>query len=192
MMTMVDYPRQYSSPMVHCVFLTRPALNYFVFIVFSLNVSPPQPEQQRKFIVFEENLLQLFSICRECLGSTETFLDITGTRVKVSSFCKSGHSYLWNSQPMIGRRALGDIVLAASILYTGSSPTKVVRLMQAAGVCFFSLRSYNRMQTRLLIPAIDQVTSIQHAVTHISHTVLALQTAFCRFGMKSASSLLRR
>ncbi|XP_064464647.1 uncharacterized protein LOC135375942 [Ornithodoros turicata] len=58
-----------------------------------------EAEKQRKFLVFEENLLHLFTVC---LGETQLVVDVIGTRVKVTTMCKSGHIKARDGQPRIG------------------------------------------------------------------------------------------
>ncbi|XP_075536996.1 uncharacterized protein LOC142572060 [Dermacentor variabilis] len=52
---------------------------------------------------------------------------------------------------------MGNVILAASILFTGSSPTQVLRVLQSAGIACFTKRTYDRLQRDLLILAVHKL-----------------------------------
>ncbi|XP_049512258.1 uncharacterized protein LOC125940287 [Dermacentor silvarum] len=111
----------------------------------------------RKIIVFEENLLQLVKSCRKCHLPAKSSLEVFGSLAVVTSTCQDGHVLSWHSQPKMKRFAMGNVALAAAILFTGSSPTQVLRLFQSAGIACFSKRTYDHLQRDIMIPAVHQL-----------------------------------
>lgn len=111
----------------------------------------------RKYIVYEECLMKCFKFCRECLRPTKSSLEVTATLVVVTSTCEEGHLHIWHSQPKRRRFAVGNVELAAAILFTGSSPTQSIRLLQSAGIPCFTTRTYFRLQHDILHPAVKTV-----------------------------------
>ncbi|XP_052084466.1 uncharacterized protein LOC127721708 [Mytilus californianus] len=116
--------------------------------------------KERKFIVFETELNDLFRECVECrktLTSEEIVKKVTGTLIQININCDCGYSKSWKSQPMSNTMPVGNLVLAGAILFSGSNPSKAFNFMNHAGVQFFSLRTYNYMQTAYLVPAVNSV-----------------------------------
>ena len=83
-----------------------------------------KPHEERKFIVFEKNLLGLFATCPMCAGSAEAMvLKEIGTLVKVQYWCteeKCQFTDVWWSQPLAkGKMPVGNLQLSSSILVSG-------------------------------------------------------------------------
>ncbi|CAN7946671.1 unnamed protein product, partial [Ixodes pacificus] len=64
---------------------------------------------QKKYVVFESCLLELFTICRTCLMKCEPSLTVKGTLVKVETICKDAHYHTWSSQPVIKGKVAGSL-----------------------------------------------------------------------------------
>ena len=65
-----------------------------------------------KYIVFEEELLNLFGRCLECGDEVlEKELLKKGSALKVTTLCKNFHSKEWVSQPLVNRAAAGNVLL---------------------------------------------------------------------------------
>lgn len=111
----------------------------------------------RKFIVFESCLRSLLSICFLCCQPCRVVLQhVRGTLVIFKAICIEGHLRTWHSQPMSGPMPLGNLVVAASILFNGCSPVKALNMMRNIQMMTFSKWTYNRIQAYLL-PAINSV-----------------------------------
>ncbi|XP_056021462.1 uncharacterized protein LOC130054759 [Ostrea edulis] len=82
---------------------------------------PPQNHQSRKFVVFEECLDQLLNQCVACGHKCVTNKTVVGSMLSVSRICVCGESFTWKSQPLIGSMPVGNLVLSAAILISGSS-----------------------------------------------------------------------
>ncbi|XP_064480534.1 uncharacterized protein LOC135394033 [Ornithodoros turicata] len=132
--------------------------------------TPECPVEQRKFIVFEAPLLELFKACRSCSGSCKVTTSVRGTLLTVVSECASGHKFSWNSQPELNRMAAGNVLLSGAILFNGASPTKVLRLLSSINIQMISKVAYDTYQKGCLLPAVSQVWNAEH-----NHLLLSLQ-----------------
>ena len=45
----------------------------------------------------------------------------TGRMLSVKLICHKGHEEVWESQPVVKRKPLGNVLLAAAILFTGNT-----------------------------------------------------------------------
>ena len=78
--------------------------------------SSPNPVHQRKFIVFEQCLVQLFFSCSMCLVPCQVFLKhIVGSCITVEQRCKAGHHRVWSSQPFSGTLPSNYVLSAVHI-----------------------------------------------------------------------------
>lgn len=88
---------------------------------------------------------------------------VIGTLV-VTSTCEEGPLNVWPSQPKKRHFAAGNVELAVAILFTGSSPSQSIRLLQSAGIPCFTARTYFRLQLDILHPPVKTV--ITHLKKH--------------------------
>ena len=111
--------------------------------------------QMRKFIVFEENIRELLRFCKEC-GSPVTSLSSfeVGSMVGFKVSCHSGHSYVWHSQPLINKQPVGNLLIAASIMFSGSTYSHVSTFARILNLSIFSKTIYNKIQKNHLLPVI--------------------------------------
>ena len=79
------------------------------------------PDCEKKFLVFDSCLSTLLKRCPEC-GDVIAQCDrkTTGSVLSVQLTCHS-HMINWDSQPVVKRKPLGNLLLAASILFTGNT-----------------------------------------------------------------------
>ena len=79
--------------------------------------------------------------------------------MKIESVCNSdsSHRRLWRNQPSHHRLPLGNLLLSATILFSGSSPVKMINALKFLRVEVFCLRTFFQIQTCYLIPAVDNV-----------------------------------
>uniref|UniRef100_A0A803K6I4 THAP-type domain-containing protein n=1 Tax=Xenopus tropicalis TaxID=8364 RepID=A0A803K6I4_XENTR len=119
---------------------------------------------QRKFLVFEEQLDKLFYLCR-CQHSSSSLCQapiikinkkLDGTLLEVRLQCLEGHeSLVWTSQPLAGQVSLGNVAMANAVLLSGSSFTKIKEFMEILGMPFYSPTIYRRYQRDYVFPSID-------------------------------------
>lgn len=76
-----------------------------------------RPWEERKFVVFESKLLELFQICPSC--SANALYDVKRTlrsMVKIKQTCGTGgFSRIWQSQSMVGSVPAGNLIFLGHI-----------------------------------------------------------------------------
>ena len=113
----------------------------------SYNPPPCEPElreqlgmaEERKFIVFESQLMLLMKRCRVCGLDMELKTSIRGTLLVVSGICPDGHVLDWQSQPMVRGMAAGNLLLSAAILLCGLTFTGIANLADVFNLVMFVL-----------------------------------------------------
>lgn len=98
-------------------------------------------------IVYTSALQALLTWCHcpKCgsLGiDRESTWRVNGSEVVISLACKSCQSAsVWHSQPLLtARLPAGNLTMAASILFSGATPSKVLRMFQHMKVASISLK----------------------------------------------------
>ena len=110
-------------------------------------------QEEKKFIVFESCLLALLSVCLICSMPCHVLLKyVKGSFVVVQQICAKGHSRTWSSQPLHGTLPQGNLQLAAGILFSGSSPIKVINMLRHINVLTIAYRTFNVIQSHYLLP----------------------------------------
>lgn len=116
--------------------------------------------QGNKFIVFEECLLGLFRNCRRCgvKEGIQTKTSIIGTFITITQHCSTClFQFRWESQPIIKNIPAGNILLSGSILFSGSLPSKVMKMFRIFGCASISESTYFNHQKTFLQPSINSV-----------------------------------
>ncbi|XP_064469150.1 uncharacterized protein LOC135383732 [Ornithodoros turicata] len=118
-----------------------------------------------KYIVFESCLRQLFQRCPQCgTPGCDVTLRNFGTMVKATVTCSKQHVTLWSSQPMHHGKALGNILLCCAILFSCSSPTQALRMLQFMGVQSLQKTQYFEYQRFYMLPAVTEVWQSEQAM----------------------------
>ena len=113
------------------------------------------PDKERKYIVFETCLLELFIVCELCVAPiVKKHLVVTGTLLVVTTECKQGHRHSWISQPQHKSLAWGNLLVSGAILFSGGSFSKMAQMFEFLHIPFISQSTYCRMQGGYLIPVI--------------------------------------
>ncbi|KAG0432133.1 hypothetical protein HPB47_021155 [Ixodes persulcatus] len=144
--------------------------NYNMFAVYYSRIpaSSEQPNPNRmheaKFLVFDSNLRGLLDRCLVC-GSPhcEVELSFVGTMVRAQLTCPESRVRVWRSQPVLCRKPMGNISVCSAILFTGSSPTKVLRLFSLMGIQCVQKSQYFKFQSCYLLPAVTEVWLFEQA-----------------------------
>ena len=90
---------------------------------------------QRKMIVFEDCLLELFKVCNICLDQCSSKIKtVCGTMIMVESYCENNHVRTWYSHPMSKQIPWGNVLCCAALLFSGSSPAKAISLLAMSNV----------------------------------------------------------
>ena len=112
---------------------------------------------EKKVLVFEQQLDKLFVICscgKPIIESSKTFV---GTMAVVKSVCLDGHHNKWQSQPTLQGKIPGNIMIAASILFSGNSFASVNSLAKRLNLAFISSSLFYEIQKNILFPVIERV-----------------------------------
>ncbi|XP_023932600.1 uncharacterized protein LOC106173400 [Lingula anatina] len=94
--------------------------------ITSITPVTPSWKSERKYIVFESKLLELFSVCPTCAGPAQgQIVREVGSLVQVVTKCPNCEATTrdWNSQPIVHQLPVGNLVASAAILLSGSLPT---------------------------------------------------------------------
>lgn len=118
--------------------------------------------EERKFIICESALRELLGSmhCPICGTSdiVSTIANPYGTLVIVHIFCNECRcvTCTWKGQSFIGRFTVCDLLLSASILFSGASQTKVLRVLTHMGIAVPTVNTFYRHQRELLWPAVQR------------------------------------
>jgi hypothetical protein len=155
------------------------------------NTSKTQPKQkktvssgrsdiltERKFVVFESCLLQLFLICHACfsVGCSAAVSAVIGTMVIIRQKCDlCGETTSWNSQPYIRAIPAGNLLLSPAILFAGALPRKTLRVFEVMKLAVFQPSTYFRHQKQVLVPIVCSVWNRhqQDLVSNLSQVTVA-------------------
>ena len=112
----------------------------------------------QKFIVFEDCLMMLFTICSVCHSSTSARISrVKGTFVSVLQECTCGWSRIWNSQPFLGSIPAGNLLLSSSMLFTGTVPSKMLRVLRHMNMCSLDINTFLGHQRKFLFPVVEKM-----------------------------------
>ncbi|XP_069107077.1 uncharacterized protein [Argopecten irradians] len=121
--------------------------------------------QDQSCIAFLEPLLVLaktkISLSCQVKGCKEEVTirnKFTGSALYLTWACSSGHTiFRWCSQPVLNRGLNGgDLLCATAILASGNNFSKISLFAKFCNLHFLSASSFERMQSRYLVPQIDQ------------------------------------
>ncbi|KAM4031866.1 LOW QUALITY PROTEIN: uncharacterized protein ACNLHF_019235 [Anomaloglossus baeobatrachus] len=135
--------------------------SYHVPPVTVRNVTEEQVVEDRKLLVFEsclDNLIRKVKCQHDpmCKSTVSSFKIYEGSFCKIIGRCFQGHKFtIFESQPKIGKLATGNVLIAASILFSGLNFQKVKEFFNLLGFVSISEVTYYRYQSMFLFPAID-------------------------------------
>ncbi|XP_073474665.1 uncharacterized protein [Aquarana catesbeiana] len=128
--------------------------------------------KENKFIVFESCLDELLFSCKckaraNCMGSIVKLQKYRiGTAISVTAYCSKKHKFhLWRSQPLIDRTPVGNLLLSAGILCSGSNFLRVERLLNFMGIFGISKSTHFTNQDKYLFPTINYHWEKNHLET---------------------------
>ena len=128
----------------------------------SVDTDEDDDRHRDKFIVFEASLDELMKFCRVCGSPVVTRSHFTtGTMVTYRMGCLQGHDHTWQSQPVVNRAPLGNMLLSGAIQFSGLSYTGVSDRAQCLGLQFLSHSSYHDNQTTTLFPVIKEACELE-------------------------------
>ena len=147
------------------------------FILFRHLSQMPLSINDEKYILFESCLDQLFTICKFCrspVAEVKKFRD--GSSLRVSVICINHCSYTWASQPSASGLAIGNLLVAAAILFSGMTYQRFVQWSSLLNLATISQATFYTIQRTYLWPVIQEAwTSHQVSLlASLSHMPLKL------------------
>ena len=110
-------------------------------------------DTDKKYLVFSNCLDQLIKRCPRCgVVVTSKIKKTTRSMLFVEMTCLDGHIARWDSQPIIKRKPMGNLLLAVSILFTGNTFASVSRLASCLNLQFFSESVFYDTEQWFLFP----------------------------------------
>ena len=76
--------------------------------------------------------------------------------LSVELVCQSGCKMTWESQPVVKRKPLGDLLLATSIPFSGNDFAATSRLASCFNLQFFSESVFYETQWKYLFPVVNE------------------------------------
>ena len=121
------------------------------------------PHLEEKYTMAQSCLWALLSDCPMCMGPCQvTESNRSGTFISLVRECPSCVvKTKWSSQPMVNNVPSGNIGLSASILFSGASPTKVLRVMDSMNLLTISESTFHRHSQSYLQPTINTYWTLQ-------------------------------
>lgn len=114
---------------------------------------------QKKWIVNEFNLMQLFKTCHQCgavIEEEDRKVTTTGSRIHIKWMCLQGHSGEWESCPLRRGMAENNLLVASSILFTGSTFTEISDWAEVLNLQIPQKTTFYELQKVYLVPVIEQ------------------------------------
>ena len=119
-----------------------------------------------RLIVFNSCFDQLLTRCLKCGHVVSSQKKKTvGSMLSVELTCHQGHVTHWDSQPTIRRKLVGNLLLAATILFTGHTFASFSRLASCLKLQFLRESVFYDFQRRFLFPVLIQTREDEQHVT---------------------------
>ncbi|XP_044125398.1 uncharacterized protein LOC122920189 [Bufo gargarizans] len=120
------------------------------------------PVEEEKYIVFESCLKKLIMMI-PCMSETKCMSPLTqyrkatiGSYLSIEVRCRSGHTrLLWESQPRHGYQPMGNVLLSAAVLFSGSSFLKSQHMFKLLNLKSIDKSTYYKTQSMYLFPTIN-------------------------------------
>ena len=123
------------------------------------------PATDPKCLVFWSCLLQLFKYCFKCLSGTKiTKVRTRGSLLSVTMRCENNHQRTSKSQPILNDYGAGNLLLAASILYSGNTYMRIMEMLKMINIHSFSKTAYYNIQKTILYPVLNRVYKVQRNI----------------------------
>ena len=106
---------------------------------------------EAKYVVFKSCLDELLKHCLTCEGPVVTTNESTrGCILTIKSSCVNDHECAWSSQPLIKNVPAGNVLMSASILFSGNTFAKISQLASLMNLRFLSTSSFFSIQNNYL------------------------------------------
>ena len=120
------------------------------------DIEDETPLTDKKYIVFDAQLESLLNRCPNC-GShiIEKKKSLKGSLLTVVMICSESHSTTWQSQPVVNRYPLGNVLLSAACLFAGATYTRIYQIADFYGLQIPDPSTFFRHQKEILFPIIS-------------------------------------
>ena len=116
---------------------------------------------ERKFIVFESKLDQLFITCKECGSLCEIEKNHSGSMEKIKTVCCNNHIFEWRSQPDLNNLPAGNVLIPSAIVFTGGTYEPIKQFSQALNMNFVNKYQFYDVQGKVIFPIINKAYTTQ-------------------------------
>lgn len=103
---------------------------YLLVPLILFNFRTGQYHNERKYIVFESSLLELFQWCPACSGPSKgAIAEELGTFLKIIQRCQDPdckHNREWTNQKFIRTMPVGNLLLSSAIIMSGTYDISVI------------------------------------------------------------------
>ncbi|XP_051578294.1 uncharacterized protein LOC127454857 isoform X2 [Myxocyprinus asiaticus] len=121
-------------------------------------------KEERKWLVNESSLMELFRICHQCGGPvTETKTLNSGSLICVQWECLNGHQGLWSSSPDVQGMPANDLLVAACTVFTGATYADIADWASLLNLQVPDKTAFYAIQSSYLTPVIDATYREQQA-----------------------------
>ena len=120
---------------------------------------------EKKWIVNESKLMQLFTTCQQCgvlIEEEDKKVTTSGTRIHIKWSCMKGHSGEWESCSQLRGMPENNLLVASSILFTGSTFTEIFDWAELLNLQIPKKTTFYSLQSTYLIPVIEYAYRDHH------------------------------
>lgn len=123
---------------------------------------------ERKWIVNESCLMELFTTCHTCgISICEKKITSRGSKIKIEWTCINHHMGVWESCPDVRGIPENNLVSSAAIIFTGTTQNEIEEWADLLNLQLPKKTSYYSLQSTYMIPV------IQEAYTEMQEEILS-------------------
>ncbi|XP_039518795.1 uncharacterized protein LOC120473159 isoform X2 [Pimephales promelas] len=120
-----------------------------------LSIDPQTNSGEKKYIVFESSLRELFGSCPICKTKCTDQSRQMGTFVAFSQQCeKCQYNRQWQSQPIVGSTPVGNLLLSAATYFTGGSFVQLQKIFKAMNLQMTTYSTFRKHARNFIEPTI--------------------------------------
>ena len=116
--------------------------------------------QERKFLVFESNLKELFFLYVHCPNCGRNWqkasLKTKGSLATIECLGCCDQPLRWQTQQFISSMAAGNLLFSAGILFTSNDYSNIANFTMATNIQFFSQRNFSSTQKKYIFPIVNK------------------------------------
>ncbi|XP_038134321.1 uncharacterized protein LOC119778938 [Cyprinodon tularosa] len=123
---------------------------------------------ERKWIVNESCLMELFTTCHTCgISICEKKITSRGSKIKIEWTCINHHMGVWESCPDVRGIPENNLVSSAAIIFTGTTQNEIEEWADLLNLQLLKRTAYYSLQSTYMIPV------IQEAYTEMQEEILS-------------------